>query len=100
LTLLAFSYILCSWSFTEKRGHTFLLFLQCSYGKTVRTRNGAGMRLCIVAAVRMGICMRAKISTRFVKSLTPREKPYEIYDEDLTGFMVRVQPIQTARSFV
>ena len=36
--------------------------------------------------------MRQKITTRFVKSLQPKSKPYEIYDTELAGFTVRVQP--------
>lgn len=36
--------------------------------------------------------MNAKITTRFVKALAPKAKPYEIYDTDLTGFLVRIQP--------
>src|SRR5438067_859290 len=36
--------------------------------------------------------MHAKITTKFVKVLTSKSKPYEIYDTELTGFLVRVQP--------
>jgi integrase len=36
--------------------------------------------------------MHAKITTKFVKALTPTSKPYEIYDTEITGFLVRVQP--------
>src|SRR2546428_8152812 len=36
--------------------------------------------------------MQAKITTKLVKSLTPKTTPYEIFDTDLTGFLLRVQP--------
>src|SRR5215470_11971649 len=36
--------------------------------------------------------MQAKITIRLVKNLTPRAQPYEIFDTDLTGFLLRVQP--------
>lgn len=36
--------------------------------------------------------MRAKITTRLVKSLTPKATPYEIFDTELTGFLLRAQP--------
>ena len=36
--------------------------------------------------------MQAKITTTFVKSLTPKEKPYEIFDTELSGFILRIQP--------
>ena len=36
--------------------------------------------------------MQAKITVRLVNSLTPRAQPYEIFDTDLTGFLLRVQP--------
>jgi integrase len=36
--------------------------------------------------------VQAKITIRLVKSLTPRAQPYEIFDTDLTGFLLRVQP--------
>lgn len=36
--------------------------------------------------------MQAKITTKLVKSLTPKATPYEIFDTVLTGFLLRVQP--------
>jgi integrase len=36
--------------------------------------------------------MQAKITTRLVKSLAPQIEPYEIFDTELTGFILRVQP--------
>ena len=36
--------------------------------------------------------MQAKITTRLVKSLAPRVEPYEVFDTDLAGFILRVQP--------
>lgn len=36
--------------------------------------------------------MQAKITTRLVKSLVPQEKPYDIFDTELTGFLLRIQP--------
>lgn len=36
--------------------------------------------------------MQAKITTKLVKSLTPKAIPYEIFDTELTGFLLRVQP--------
>lgn len=36
--------------------------------------------------------MRAKIGKRLLSTLFPKEKPFEIADTDLTGFILRVQP--------
>jgi integrase len=36
--------------------------------------------------------MQAKITTRLIKSLSPRQKPYDVFDTDLTGFLLRIQP--------
>ena len=37
--------------------------------------------------------MHAKITTRLVRSLTPNEqKPYDVFDTEVTGFLLRVQP--------
>ena len=36
--------------------------------------------------------MQAKITTRLVKSLASQTEPYEIFDTELTGFILRVQP--------
>jgi integrase len=36
--------------------------------------------------------MQAKITTRLLKSLTPRQTPYDVFDTDLTGFLLRIQP--------
>jgi hypothetical protein len=36
--------------------------------------------------------MNAKITYRLIRSLTPKEKPYEVTDAELAGFTLRVQP--------
>jgi hypothetical protein len=36
--------------------------------------------------------MQAKITTRLLKNLTPRQTPYDIFDTDVTGFLLRIQP--------
>ena len=36
--------------------------------------------------------MRAKITKRTLQSLVPKEKPYEVVDTELAGFILRVQP--------
>lgn len=36
--------------------------------------------------------MRAKITTKYVRTLTPKAKAFEVYDTELTGFFIRVQP--------
>lgn len=36
--------------------------------------------------------MQAKITKQLLQRLTPRERPYEVWDTDLAGFIVRVQP--------
>jgi len=39
-----------------------------------------------------GSKMQAKITARLVKSLAPHTEPYEVFDTDLAGFILRVQP--------
>jgi integrase len=36
--------------------------------------------------------MQAKITKQLLEQLTPRERPYEVCDTELAGFIVRVQP--------
>lgn len=36
--------------------------------------------------------MQAKITKQLLQQLTPRERPYEVCDSELAGFIVRVQP--------
>jgi hypothetical protein len=36
--------------------------------------------------------MKDKLTERLIKSLCPAEKPYEVVDLTLPGFLVRVQP--------
>lgn len=36
--------------------------------------------------------MQAKISASGIKSITPKETPFEVVDRDLKGFLLRVQP--------
>lgn len=36
--------------------------------------------------------MHTKILTRLVQGLSPKDRPYEIFDTQLTGFLLRVQP--------
>lgn len=36
--------------------------------------------------------MHTKILTRLVQGLSPKDKPYEVFDTELTGFLLRVQP--------
>jgi len=36
--------------------------------------------------------MQHKLTNKFIKTLTPASKPYEVYDTILTGFLIRVQP--------
>ena len=36
--------------------------------------------------------MRAKLSARSIQTLRPGDKPFEVVDADLKGFLLRVQP--------
>lgn len=36
--------------------------------------------------------MKAKLTQQFIKQLEPKEKPYEVLDLQLKGFLIRVQP--------
>ncbi|MCB1650168.1 MAG: DUF4102 domain-containing protein, partial [Pseudomonadales bacterium] len=36
--------------------------------------------------------MKAYISASLLKTITPKERPFEIVDDGITGFLVRVQP--------
>ena len=36
--------------------------------------------------------MQAKITTRLVSGLRPKDTPYEVFDTALSGFLLRVQP--------
>jgi hypothetical protein len=36
--------------------------------------------------------MQGKITTRLVKGLEPKDRPYDVFDTDVTGFLLRVQP--------
>ncbi len=36
--------------------------------------------------------MKAKLSARIIQTLSSGEKPYEVVDTDLKGFLLRVQP--------
>ncbi|MEE8055952.1 MAG: Arm DNA-binding domain-containing protein, partial [Gammaproteobacteria bacterium] len=36
--------------------------------------------------------MKGNLIQRTIDSIKPKSKPYEIWDEKLTGFLVRVQP--------
>ena len=36
--------------------------------------------------------MKAKLTTRVIDSLTPSTKMYKVWDEEIKGFFVRVQP--------
>jgi len=44
--------------------------------------------------------LKAKINTRLLASLVPQEKPYEVHDQELRGFLVRVEPSDTRSFFV
>lgn len=36
--------------------------------------------------------MQAKITARTIKSLSPKDKPFEVVDSELKGFLLRIQP--------
>ena len=36
--------------------------------------------------------MKANLTERYIKSLNSQEKPFEVVDESLAGFLLRVQP--------
>lgn len=36
--------------------------------------------------------MKTNLTERYIKSLTPEEKPYEVIDAGMSGFLLRVQP--------
>ena len=36
--------------------------------------------------------MEAKIGNRLVESINPQERPYQIHDTEIRGFLLRVQP--------
>jgi hypothetical protein len=36
--------------------------------------------------------MQAKITTKLVSGLIPKDAPYEVFDTALSGFLLRVQP--------
>ena len=40
----------------------------------------------------LGTKMQLKISNSILKKLTPSEKPYDVRDINLKGFLIRVQP--------
>ena len=39
--------------------------------------------------------MKAKIINRLIESLEPSQKPYEVVDTEVAGFILRVQPFGT-----
>jgi hypothetical protein len=52
----------------------------------------AGLTVDLQMLIKGSLNMKEKLTERFLKSIIPQKRPYEVVDTEINGFILRVQP--------